>query len=577
MQLCILVSSEMASPEMVQLTQALLRAAEATAVASERLANAPSGSTPGATNFTEASKVVRPPEPFGPDTTEEERSEFPDFCMQMKAWLFYAEPAYEADLLHIEQHLDTPVALDSMSTEARARSVKFYNILIGLLKNRPFRLLKQIENRNGFEAWRQIVSFLQPHTKARSVSLLTALMNLPSFTKEKSLREQIQTLDLMRDEYRKSSGADVPEDLSLGVLIRVLPAHIRQHVQLQMKESTRYEEVRGAVLAYENVSSTWTTSKVHSEFGIGNQPPQQHQGLAPMEIDRVSNPNWNQSWNSKGGKYGKSGKGNKGKYDKGKGKGKSNKGKGKSEGKHGGKGSGKGKFQQHDDGKANCCLYCGKPGHWKRDCRAYKRDQQNNVRNVETASAAGTSTTAASTTEHSGTPSVAGSASSSQPSSAGAFAQQQQQRQVRLLPFAEQDDFVDLTNLQFSIMSPTRNIRMMSFPDMTCSDHDNIWTVAPGCEPYSHVRALQDSAGGEETEIIFDSGADGSVLPLRYAQIGESAFLSAPQTQYVDAQGAALGVRDFRTAEATFDGIRLREHFAIAPVTSPLVCLGKIL
>ena len=245
-----------------------------------------------------------------------------------------------------------------------------------------------------------------------------------------------------------------------------------------------------------------------------------------------------------------------------------------------------------------------KPGHWKRDCRAYKRDQQNTVRNVETASAAGTSTTAASTTERSGAPSVSGSVSSSQPSSAGAFAQQQQQRQVRLLPFAEQDDFVDLTNLQFSNMSPTRNISMMSFPDsacadsvshddacsadaayksacaffdMTCSDHDNIWTVAPGCEPCSHVRALQDSASGEEIEIIFDSGADGSVLPLRYAHIGESAFLSGPQTQYVDAQGAALGVRDFRTAEVTFDGIRLREHFAIAPVTSPLVCLGKIL
>ena len=83
---------------------------------------------------------------------------------------------------------------------------------------------------------------------------------------------------------------------------------IRQHVQLQMKESTRYEEVRAAVLAYENVSSTWTTSKVHSEFGIGNQPPQQHQGLAPMEIDRDSNPNWNQPWNNKGGKFGKSGK-----------------------------------------------------------------------------------------------------------------------------------------------------------------------------------------------------------------------------------------------------------------------------
>ena len=73
---------------------------------------------------------------------------------------------------------------------------------------------------------------------------------------------------------------------------------------------------------------------------------------------------------------------------------------------------------------------------------------------------------------------------------------------------------------------------------------------ATQADPQAHVRVLTDP--GQAISIIFDSGADGSVL-LSYANIGRSDKSSAvEQRQYVDAQGNALGVRDTRVANIRF-------------------------
>ena len=82
-------------------------------------------------------------------------------------------------------------------------------------------------------------------------------------------------------------------------------------------------------------------------------------------------------------RFDKGGKGKgKGKHKGGKGKGKSDaKGKGKGKGYGGGHSQGKGNEGKHGGGSNNTCLYCGKAGHWKRDCYKFKQDQ-GHVRNV---------------------------------------------------------------------------------------------------------------------------------------------------------------------------------------------------
>ena len=77
-------------------------------------------------------------------------------------------------------------------------------------------------------------------------------------------------------------------------------------------------------------------------------------------------------------------------------------------------------------------------------------------------------------------------------------------------------------------------------------------------------------------EILLDSGADSSVLPLSCGHVGHSISLDA-SSRFVDAQGAPLGVSDKRVAELVLGDVAIREQFIVAPVTGPIVCLVKLL
>eukprot|EP00435_Cladocopium_sp_Y103_P060934 s180_g22.t1 len=123
------------------------------------------------------------------------------------------------------------------------------------------------------------------------MAILTALMGLPTFGKDKSLHDHIQGMDRLIFEYQKASGLTVPDEVSLSVLIRCLPAHIRQHIQLTLDETAKYATVRSRVLGFETVTNNWAPSRIHSEFGItgGASSSTAHDtgGPMPMDISRV--------------------------------------------------------------------------------------------------------------------------------------------------------------------------------------------------------------------------------------------------------------------------------------------------
>ena len=145
---------------------------------------------------------------------------------------------------------DNPVGQAS-----KERSKKLYSILAGILKNRPLKLLRQIPDSNGLEAWRQLHNLYSPKTKGRAMALLTALMGFPMFTKDKTCLEQLQSLERLAEEYRKASGQEVSDDILLSTLLRVLPRYLQQHIQLTMEETTNFQQVKQKILSYERVFS----------------------------------------------------------------------------------------------------------------------------------------------------------------------------------------------------------------------------------------------------------------------------------------------------------------------------------
>ena len=569
----------MADQSMVQMLQVAAQAAQAASEAAESMRKMVERD--GGENkqkFSEASKVVRMPDSFGSEDQDQDQKGWRDFLHNFKSWLYYADGSFEAGLTNVDQNPKDVLDLNAMEPSHKAKSVQLYSILSGLLKGKPLRVLRQQEDRNGLEVYRQLVQTFTPSSRTRSLSLLQALMQFPQFTKDRTFTEQILSLERLRSEYQKCSGQDISDDLALSILVKCLPAAIRQHVQLQITDRHSYSDIKAFVQTYEMTTSTWSTARVHNELGVVGSASAS--GPTPMEIDAVT---WKGSGKGKFGKDGYKGKG-KGK-DKGKGKNSQfhgaykGKGKGKdsSKGKSspvGGGGKGYGQSQKLDP---NQCLYCHGYGHRKFQCRKYLADKAaGNVRQVQDESestAGGDSTAGASTVPTSAGVSPAGTGGN------GANGGKQNVRKITsVTPFIQ-----DLTALEeYTDASTGRvlHINMLqevdSF-DMTITDDDDCWTFSPSLHQVHHVRALSTFHAGEPVEILLDSGADASVLPLSCGDVGHSMAIDQ-SSHFVDAQGTPLGVTDKRVAELTLgNNIVIKEQFIVAPVTGPIVCLVKLL
>ena len=112
--------------------------------------------------------------------------------------------------------------------------------------------------------------------------------------------------------------------------------------------------------------------------------------------------------------------------------------------------------------------------------------------------------------------------------------------------------------------------------DLTCSDSDGIWTNSPWLQDdlTSHVRMLNDDSQGLD-DIVLDSGADVSALPLCYSGVGTE--IHHDGSLFVDAQGNALHVDSTRLAKVQFGDVTFKEKFIVSGVTTPLLSLGNIM
>ena len=572
----------MAAPafDVAQVVQVAAQAAQAAAQAATALQRFTDQRSAGG-KFSEAGKVVRQPDPYGTDDVEQDISKWTEFYDNFRAWLFYADKEYEVSLDHLESNTATPIDMSTMDAGQQDRSKQLYSILIGSLRGRPLRILKGVNGRNGFEAWRQLLSQYQPRTRARSISMLSALMNFPVFNKAQTIIEQIQGFERLRNEYRRSSGVDLADDVSLSILVRCLPKALQQHVQLQLKEDSTYNTVRSMVVAYEQTTSSWTDKRIYSEVGVAlgsvgsyNNPG----GAAPMEIDAV------QQWKGKG-------KGHKGK-GKGKGKGKFDFSKGKSKGKGKSDSKGKGLGKDQNSSASIVCHYCGKQGHKQKECFKFQRDQNghkgggkgkygNAVRQVQFEEVP------------EGPSNAEPASSSSSPPSKPAVRLVERVFDLTAVPESSSSGAVRVVsnlhemhipcfNLDESLSDGKTDADRCTFDfdfeqfDMSSSDFDGNWTESPWLHESitSHVRMVNDDSQGPD-DIVLDSGADVSALPLCYSGVGTP--VSHDGSMFVDAQGNALHVDSTRLAKVRFGDVTFKEKFIVSGVTTPLLSLGNIM
>ena len=297
-------------------------------------------------------------------------------------------------------------------------------------------------------------------------------------------------------------------------------------------------------------------------------------GTAPMEIDAL------QQWKGKGKSDKGKGKG-KGKYDFSKGK---SKGKGKSDSK--GKGLGKNQSQN----SSVVCHYCGKQGHMKKECFKFQRDQSgqkgggkgkygNAVRQVQIDEVPEGSSNAEAASSSSGPPSKPAVRLVERVFDLTAIPETSSSGAIRVVSsFHEMDSSSVIHEPCSNFCKSYAGRCTCDFKqfDLTCSDSDGIWTNSPWLQDdlTSHVRMLNDDSQGLD-DIVLDSGADVSALPLCYSGVGTE--IHHDGSLFVDAQGNALHVDCTRLAKVQFGDVTFKEKFIVSGVTTPLLSLGNIM
>ena len=410
-------------------------------------------------------------------------------------------------------------------------------------------------------------------------------------------------------EYDKVSPHPYDDNLKISTLMAGLPNDVKKYLQLNLDDSVNYERLRNRLLQYERTTAMWSSEHLLRSVGIDKDSGKflDVDGGVPMDVDRVE-----QKGKGKGGKEKGAGKGKgKGGKDKG-GKGKQKDGYGKSgwnqqgngkgwgnwggqggwndkrKGKgHGGKGKGKGK----EKGKRQVgpCFTCGRMGHVAADCRSRVNQVADDASSVTTQ----TPSSAASSSSSTRTPSLPATHSTNiRRLEVWHEHEEPQELQIYTPPdtpmctfydLASQDDdddrdsgkifevrVVTCEEISAAELASTSTLLF----DMASSDSDGE-LECPG-----HVRAVNESGEREYEQVILDSGADVTVVPMTHGNVGHA---SVNNQSLCDAQGNRIPMAGQRQ-DVVFEvvgtnGQRLffKDTVVVAQVKQPLMCMGKLM
>ena len=299
---------------------------------------------------------------------EEDRRLWGDWRFAMIQYLASKDGKYPTE---IEEALvaRNPVDMDTLPDDVQARSKQLFTYLCGSVKGRLLSMLKDptvCTKANGYEALRRFHLDIEPRSGAAALGLLETILAVPPPPKGTNLRDAIISVERLFIDYEATANEILSDHVKIAALRRLLPAEMRVHVNLLIKDTTTYEEVKSTVTEYEVAERRYMPLKEGALYD--------HTGAVPMDVDQVQ--------------AGKGKKGSKGKGD-GKGKsqdkgdkpqcktcGKAHKGecwykgsKTDSSAKSKGKGSGDGKAAKVQ------CQICGKQNHTADKCFQRYKDK----------------------------------------------------------------------------------------------------------------------------------------------------------------------------------------------------------
>ena len=171
-------------------------------------------------------KAIGKPPPF-----DGEETRWREWSYVFKAYLGMMDSGM-TPLLAASETSTEAIQLEQMGPTTQDRSQTLQYVLILMTRNRALRIVRLAGgSRNGFEAWRKLTAWYEPHEAGRQVGLLSQILN-PSYrsTTLKDWEEDYFKWRELVEKYDSVETQALQDNIKISIVLKHAPEQIRQQL-----------------------------------------------------------------------------------------------------------------------------------------------------------------------------------------------------------------------------------------------------------------------------------------------------------------------------------------------------------
>ena len=210
------------------------------------------------TNIAEVLKLAAKPVQYDTD----ERT-WLEFRLKLVDYLTLVDEKY-VQLLHDAESqsvANLPARGGEQAVTIRTLSHTLYALLATLTTGRSLRLVQRVQNRNGFEVWRQLVAENAPKTAGRRFAMLQTVLQPGMSDNPAKFEETWKTWELKVDVHENLATSKLDDDVKISVVLREAPQKLRDHLLVNPQQfESDFNKLKAIIQAYLNTNKTWIAS-----------------------------------------------------------------------------------------------------------------------------------------------------------------------------------------------------------------------------------------------------------------------------------------------------------------------------
>jgi len=216
-------------------------------------------------------RLLERPGPF--DGTQATWSEW---RFRFVAWLGLVDPNIPGWLEEAE-HTAGKITADRVPAYTKKAGGFLFAALVSMTRGTPLQIVRGISSGNGWEAWRQVCSEMEPQLASRRLAQLTHVLE-PSFGSEAQTLEKFLQWERELKEAETVCQSRLGEELKIAIVTQRVPEELRRHLQLNSATfGGSYERFRTMLLGFLQARRMWNVRAVSAS----------PTGTSSMEVDAL--------------------------------------------------------------------------------------------------------------------------------------------------------------------------------------------------------------------------------------------------------------------------------------------------